>query len=343
MKSRRTGFTLIEALVVVFIIGLLIGLILPAVQSAREAARRLECANHLKQLGIALADHHAQRNRYPSAMAPRWKGTPPHVFGSDLPGLYDLLASIGEGPLFNAFNVTIDDGSLITVSLSQNATAKGVRVGIFLCPSDGNITGLESGPNSYRFNVGVANFPFEVDLGDYLGKGAAFVPGKYFSAADFTDGLSNTVGMSERLVGSGSALSFDHSRDFWYAEVLGLVPLTTADQIRGICGSLGGTPRDYYTEFGKSWCEPTYSGTWYNHVQAPNAKEPDCSAERKPIPPSYEIAHYCSVSARSAHPGGIHTLMMDGSVHFLKSGINLAVWRAIGTRAAAEPVDTTSY
>jgi len=343
MKTRQGGFTLIEALVVVFVIGLLIALVLPAVQSSRESARRLECANHLKQLGIALAQHHSEKNRFPSSMAPRWKMPKRQVFGSDLPGLYDLLPSIGEGPLFNSFNVSIDDGGLITVSLSQNETAKGVRVGTFLCPSDANGFGFETAPNSYRFNVGVANYPFEDNTGDYLGKGAAFAIGKFFSAADFMDGLSNTVGMSERLMGSGATARFDPTRDFWYADVVGLVVPQTADQIRGICGALRGTPQDYYTEFGKSWCEPTFSGTWYNHVESPNAKASDCSAEHKPASPSYEIAHYCSVSAKCAHPGSVHSLMMDGSVRFIKNGVNLTVWRAIGTRSGAEAVDATSY
>jgi prepilin-type N-terminal cleavage/methylation domain-containing protein len=112
MGARRRGFTLIEMLVVVSIIGLLIALILPAVQSARESARRLECVNHLKQVGIALAQHQSHLSYYPSAREGRWRrtpGSPPGLaYASPRQGFYDLLPFLDQVPLYNAFNTAID-------------------------------------------------------------------------------------------------------------------------------------------------------------------------------------------------------------------------------------------
>jgi prepilin-type N-terminal cleavage/methylation domain-containing protein/prepilin-type processing-associated H-X9-DG protein len=343
MRINQRGFTLIEALVVVFVIGLLLALVLPAVQSARESARRLTCTNQLRQLGIALSHHHEQWNSFPSAVSSRWRLPGGHVITSDLPGLYNLLPFLEQSVLFNEFNITINEGALIVIGLAQNQTAKAVRVATFLCPSDSMLPTAEPGPNSYRFNVGSWNYPFEQNTGDYLGKGAAFAIGKKLSASNFTDGLSQTVGMSERISGSGSTVSFDRTRDFWYANVIGLISPQKADQIMEICGALTSVPSDYNTTFGYSWCWPSYAGTWYNHVGSPNSIVSDCSLEKSPIDPSNIITQYGLISARSFHTGGVNSLMMDGSVSFVKSGIDRFIWRALGTRSGGDLITGDSY
>ncbi len=340
MKTHRSGFTLVELLVVVAVIGLLLALVVPAVQGARESARRLQCVNQLKQLGIALARHHEQKGYFPSAVPTHYRRPGTTSLVRQQPGLYDLLPFLEQTVLFNSFNLSLDDESQVPVALMQNQTATRSRVTAFLCPSDSRLPAGEPGPNSYRFNVGVVPYQRyrEDNSGDYLVKGAAFAAGRRFTAADFTDGLSQTVGMSERLVGSGAS-SFDRRRDFWYAAVADLVAPWQADQLAAICNSMVGTPDVYATKIGYSWSWASYGGTWYNHVAPPNATTPDCSAEKLWGSIDNEITHYGMVSARSWHPNGVNSLKMDGSVSFIKNEVDRSVWRDLGTRAGGELSD----
>lgn len=178
----------------------------------------------------------------------------------------------------------------------------------------------------------------EDNSGDYLVKGAAFANGRMFKASDFTDGLSQTVGMSERLVGSGATV-YDRGRDFWYADVADIAEPRQADQLASICDSLIGTPDTFATKIGYSWSWANYGGTWYNHVVPPNSSVPDCSADKLWDNINTEISNYGMVSARSWHPNGVNSLKMDGSVSFVKSNIDKQIWRAVGTRGGSELSD----
>ena len=104
---------------------------------------------------------------------------------------------------------------------------------------------------------------------------------------------------------------------------------TTADEVLQFCAGLSGTPLEFDSHLGRSWDESSFIATWYNHIAPPNSSIVDCTLDAQA---GYR-GLYTALTARSAHPGGVLTLMMDGSVHMAKSSINLAVWRAMGTRA----------
>ena len=209
MRRLRRGFTLIELLVVVSVVALLIAITVPAVQSARESARRLQCTNHLKQTGIALAEHEAQYSYYPPGRTMRWQISPGArlklAFPSPRQGFYDLLPFLEETPLYNSFNTAVDVADGIQVDLVLNMTAGSVPIGTLLCPSDGTRASVYPGKSSYRFNVGDTSWFGGSSGSDYLDEAAAFVILRNNYARQFTDGLSNTVGLSERLVGSGTS------------------------------------------------------------------------------------------------------------------------------------------
>ena len=167
---------------------MLIGLLLPAVQAAREAARRAQCTNNLKQVGLALHNYLSTHNTFPPVVVlPRDRTTQPWS------GLTRLLPHIEQANLYNAINWDRD------FEFTTNPTLAATRVATFLCPSEVNDRArptptLTYYPNNYCFNQGTW-FVYDPPS-DQVGDGA-FVPNRAFSPAAITDGLSNTLGMSE--------------------------------------------------------------------------------------------------------------------------------------------------
>lgn len=340
MGARTRGYTLIELLVVVSIIGLLAALIVPAVQSSREAARRLKCTSHLRQIGIALGQHESSFGHYPSGRKGRWRRTPGGRFiaAYEHPrqGFYDLLPFLEQTALYNSINSAIDLESFFPKEMELDITAEQTHIGILLCPSDARPAPDRAGPSSYRFNVGMLWGPGTGGQ-DYFDRAGAFIYGHYSRPRDFTDGLSNTAGLSERLLGSGAGLpaGTDRDRDFWYLGVAGMVEPNTADEVLTYCEALRGAPLEFASRLGRSWDESSWIAGWYNHVAPPNARFMDCTLDTKI---SYQHMNDTVLTARSAHPGGANALMMDGSVRSIKNGINKTVWRALGTRSGGEAV-----
>jgi prepilin-type processing-associated H-X9-DG protein len=154
---------------------------------------------------------------------------------------------------------------------------------------------------------------------------------------DFLDGLANTAGVSERLRGSFRA-GFDPSRDFWFTGAAGLFPTDTDDDVAQICATLSSRPSRVDSAMGRTWISGADSSLWYNHAITPNSRVSDCSASGTPVDPDYTSHNV--VGARSLHPQGVHVLMMDGSVRFVRDGIARDAWRALGTRAGSEPLST---
>ena len=194
-----------------------------------------------------------------------------------------------------------------------------------MCPSDALQPRSEESPNSYRFNVGSSN-PLGSDIGPLAG---AFLPTKPNRPEYFRDGLSQTAGLSERLVGSQDGQHFDRARDFWGAGVLGLFQVRDDNEVLSVCRTFVGNPGEYLTNLGQTWMMGGNYYVWYNHVAPPNDRSPDCATGDLN---TQEARHceFCSVGARSAHSGGVNCLMMDGAVRFIRNGVDLRVWRASG-------------
>ena len=369
----RHGFTLIELLVVIAIIGVLIALLLPAVQSAREAARRAQCTNNLKQVGLALANYESAFGAYPpgrlhpdrtdSAGLPV---TSQYTSYSSTPGNWTgnvsvhrhILNYMEQANAYNAMNFSVPSSNRLTVGgvvSNPNFTAYSVAFNTFICPSDAN-TGRVVGENNYRYNFGgslthqgASNWSNNADRGA-PGNGA-FTYGPSIAVSGFKDGLSNTATFSERIKGSGLDLRIS--------------PPTKADMVTSTSrqtGSISITERDlqfqtcagyvpvpdpsgfHFNSMGRfldgsdyvnGWPTAAYSGSMYNHVAPPNWRGQDCgmASAIADVPGEHAI-----VSARSDHPGGVNVLLGDGSVRFVKDSVNLEAWRALGTRDGGEVI-----
>jgi prepilin-type processing-associated H-X9-DG protein/prepilin-type N-terminal cleavage/methylation domain-containing protein len=322
------GFTLIELLVVMGVIGLLIGLLLPAVQAAREGARRAQCSNQLRQLGIAQENYHSVYHCFPVSITSR------AAYDGGFFSIHcRLLPYIDQVTLYNSINFIIGTTPLITPGIDEpppserrrswfNSTAFSTGVELFLCPSDGGAF-RESGTN-YRGNTGIG--PAGSTTWEYPDSANGIYPELLLvSAAYVTDGLSNTAAMSERTRGSGLLGKPNIARDFWE---VGLANATADVLLQRCRSSYAHTP---FLAAGHSWFWIGRERTLYTHTQPPNGRVPDCVTGRI-------ITATGMATARSLHPGGVNVLFADGSCRFASQGVSMAVWRALGTRNGQEAI-----
>jgi len=331
-RVSRRGMTLIELLVVIGIIGLLTLMILPAVQASRESARRTQCINHLKQIGAAVAQFESVHHEFPEAATD--KRTTPNPQSQEQFSVHaQILPYLEMKALYDGLNASLskDQKGLVFEHLS-NATARSTHVETFLCPSDN----FRISPgNSYRANIGPHPNDTESSLFIALsGGGGAFRTIRPTRVSDITDGLSMTAGFSERVAGSGST-TFYRDRNLWYVGLGATRGLVTSDEIIEYCSIPIRDPSAFFVFLGQYWLPGRYADSIYNHVATPNAPFPDCVMHEKlyETRPPLNIA---AMTARSRHPGGVHLLLMDGSVRFIKNTIDVATWRALSTRAGGD-------
>jgi prepilin-type N-terminal cleavage/methylation domain-containing protein/prepilin-type processing-associated H-X9-DG protein len=334
---HRLGFTLIEALVVVSLIGLLVALALPAVQSAREAARRAQCMNNLRQIGLALHGYHEANQCFPinwrgDLIRPLAPGSPDNVVARPYSALTRLLPQLDQQLLYSSVNFSVQKDQVLDIAgfnFPQNNTAYETRVSVFICPTDDRDAPTPFGCK-YRGNNGGGPAPFTSRPLFDSGNGFYTCPGP-LSAADFPDGLSHTVAYSERLKGTGGGKDIVPVRDM--GELMAMPHCSTrgADYALMCCrlATTQGFPVDRQSGF--TWFLGDFECTSYNHAQTPNGRVPDCIH-----PPGMIIG---IVTARSLHPGGVNALMGDGSVRFVNETMQSNVWRALGTRNGDEAVE----
>lgn len=336
------GITLIEVVVVISIIGLLIALLIPAVMWSRESARRIQCSERLRQLGLALHQHDTQYNYFPSAFPDRARH-PYNVItsGLDASALYDLLPFLEQYTIYNSLNNLTEfvDGKIAVIYTDnpKNLTTINLKIDTFVCPSDYIANRATTGPTSYRLNVNSSD-PWDDSDPRHDG---AFSPWRAYSSSSFIDGSSQTLGLRERLLGSLTPGRFDNERDLWYACVADLTNNVSDNQVLKICEHLGSYSPDAFVDLGSHWIGNSFSDSWYNHVATPNGKFSDCTLGSRES--STSTLNLLSMTARSAHPSGVNGLMMDGSVRFFKSSISLQVWRSLGTRAGQETINTDQF
>ncbi len=308
IRGRSHGFTLIELLVVIAIIGVLIALLLPAVQAAREAARRSQCTNNLKQLGLAMQNYHDSNGAFPIGRQSNPRRT--WAFG--------LLPFFEQTPLYNSINFSTDFYQRV------NTTAILVNVSTFDCPSDPGGANIEEPTTPYprakaSMMVNFGNTHFDQDRANNPYSGPSNVPGqtqvqyadapfsrnKSAGLRDMTDGTSNTLMLSEVKIGINQGTNSDHRGDiynddhncFYFNVYTTPNTKTVPDYMQGYC-------------------------------LYPNATNPPCNAK-----PSPGVSFN---AARSFHSGGVNVALGDGSVRFVKDSTALMVWRALGTMNGGE-------
>jgi prepilin-type N-terminal cleavage/methylation domain-containing protein/prepilin-type processing-associated H-X9-DG protein len=374
----RGGFTLIELLVVIAIIAVLIALLLPAVQSAREAARRIQCTNNLKQLGLALQNYHSSFANFPLGALQVRDGTGA-LRGTDW-GLWSaqamLLPYLEQATLYNACNFAVpNQGNAGIDTTSMQVTAITTVVNGFLCPSSPplNAPGFPpESPATLQTNSPGNNYFASIgsSLNQYSGPyisgqemGGAASPngmfevfGQALTMTSVQDGTSNTIAFGEWRTGDFNAnvLSIQDVID-----VGGLFPpgsgryqLNQTMPYGGaglnawlqMCaqkasGSLGNANLNR-SWIGQQWCTGMFGRTLGNTVVAPNSNYPNCATV---IWGSDFDGSNGNFGMSSYHPGGANVAMVDGSVHFLKSSTSQPVVWALGSRAQGEISSADSY
>jgi prepilin-type N-terminal cleavage/methylation domain-containing protein/prepilin-type processing-associated H-X9-DG protein len=315
MLRKRAGFALIELLVVIAIIAVLIALLLPAVQAAREAARRSQCVNNLKQIGIGMHNYHDQVGALPGAYL---------VYNvTSFSALSMILPNLEQGPSYNALNFSLP------YSDPSNNTVLMTEINTFVCPSDL--------PNPIRDRGAQTNYM--ADMGSWIvwqsasgpnvglpGPNGVFFGNSSTRFAAITDGLSNTGLFSERVLADGSNAIVSPQSDVFFSPA---APTTLDDAVR-LCQAVDITnlSNQFPLFMGAPWVNGQHV---FQHVMNPNSRS--CGffiSLRAVMPPS------------SRHPGGINLGMGDGSVRFIKDAINVPVWRALGTIGGGEVISADS-
>ena len=332
--SRDRGFTLIELLVVIAVIGVLIALLLPAVQMAREAARRGQCSNNLKQIGLALSNYHDALGTYPAGVSDlryAWQ---------QWSSLTMLLPYMEQAPVFNAINFA-NTGSSGDPS-GDNVTAIRSTIAGFQCPSDPDrLTNVE-GHDNYAVNWGTKPWRYSATpTGPFGGADVAFPIG----VRDVLDGTSRTAAASERVkgIGNGGALGIVMVADRLTpsAAILALAATPDADvgpdQYAAACMALPpSAPVAPVGVNGGMWHEGILGDTCYNHVLPPNARSCSYGVPDNNHPQG-------ALTATSRHSGLVNVVFLDGSTRAVKNGIDPAVWWALGTKAGGEVVSEDQY
>lgn len=336
LNKPKAGFTLVELLVVIAIIGVLIALLLPAVQQAREAARRMQCSNNFKQLGLAFHNYHDT-----------FKTFPPYVIKSSHPDNYShwesysgftfILPFIEQANLHERIKTASQDFFLKNDAGAVHPLHRRNPISAFKCPSDGNFPDSAFlGNSNYAMSSG-PNLSWNVDPSRENG---AFrrVEGTRFS--DITDGTSNTIMLGEFLIGDNDSTGYKLKQDVirgkswsggFESTTQGVITQATVDAYGTTCNS---DPSSQSVAAGREWIRGVPYHTVFNTLAPPNWKYPACmscgvcgAGDSKGVFP-----------ARSRHPGGAMHALADGSVSFISETTDYQSYHAMGSRNGGEVI-----
>jgi prepilin-type N-terminal cleavage/methylation domain-containing protein/prepilin-type processing-associated H-X9-DG protein len=374
---RRGGFTLIELLVVIAIIAVLIALLLPAVQAAREAARRMQCVNNLKQIGLALHNYHSSNDSFaPGGLLGYRYDTKAYNLNGTYGPFARILGHLEQQALYNAINFSLESDQDV-YGTAANSTVTVTRLSTFLCPSDtppsyvgtgtAPINALTAPGNNYFASLGSS-----LEWGGYRGpiSGPAQTPGGppngLFNSGgaaiginSILDGTSNTVACGEWRTGSGvrasASLRIAIPTDIIMVgtypagvsrntPTVSMPSATLANSLSvwlQLCASNAGNPAMRFnksTTLGEAWGLGLPGYSLGNLLVPPNPKTPNCN-----VASSNAVNQPGVYGLSSYHSGGANVLFADGSVKFLKDSTASPVIWALGSRAGGEIVSVDGY
>lgn len=334
-ETDRRGFTLLELLVTLAVIGILVALLLPAVQVAREAARRMSCANNLSQIGVALHNYHEAHRVLPFGCGTDYDG-----IVSSLGTLADrrysahsqILPQLDQANVYQQIDFQVapfhpyvnsgayDPACIASGGLSAaNGPAAVVKISSFVCPSD--IDRLQSmwSHNNYRSCNG----------GGWHGRNGNGMFGQNSSVrlGDVTDGLSNTAMFSERCKGTWDHDIFDPLADIYDA-----AGIWSEETFRDHCLSLSPQQAAAYhqnVDSGQNWLEANFNWTRYNHLVPPNHVSCKNGFTWDGV----------GMAASSRHAGGVNVLFGDGRVQLVSEYVDPVTWRGLGTIRGSETLN----
>ncbi|QDS86851.1 hypothetical protein EC9_10260 [Rosistilla ulvae] len=324
VRSRKSAFTLVELLVVIAIIGILVGLLLPAVQTAREAARRMQCTNHLKQLGLALHNYHDTHRYFPYGYRLGEIGNRdcwyqrilPYVEQSALQDTYELCI---RTPTSAGGNLSGGSSPVYTIPPTfQGKPLGSAVVPTFACPSD------PSGPARCRGN----------QIGNYV----------LSNGSDFFKRTNSPSSSTKGMFYFESSTGFNNLID------------GSSNTVMGSEIIIRGNNRDGHVyDGGAYWQGANHGEGFFSTQQAPNTTLPDLIVRSDTnfnectngnwdrFAPCEDVGYSDANasggyrnSARSFHPGGVNLLMGDASVRFMSETIDLNTWRGLGTMQNGE-------
>ncbi len=335
MKSDRNAFTLVELLVVIAIIGVLVGLLLPAVQAAREAARRMQCSNHLKQIGLALHNYQSVYRCFPPSAIVDLNTTSTGNNGSW--GVHGrILPYLEQGNV----NETID----LSIAWDYQSSIDGLKIPIYGCPSDPGSYQVRTFtdsrpalyPTSYGFNFGrwFVYDPATRSSGDGM-----FAPNRFMDFRDCTDGSSQTLLAAEVKAWT------PYQRNGGPATTT--MPTSQAEA-EAIVASGAQFKDTGHTE----WPDGRVHHTGVTVTLAPNSQvrftngselyeQTDFNSWQEGKDGIAGSPTYAIITARSFHPGVVNVVKVDGSVAPISETTDLTVWHALGTRSGGEVVSQT--
>jgi prepilin-type N-terminal cleavage/methylation domain-containing protein/prepilin-type processing-associated H-X9-DG protein len=364
---KRRGFTLIELLVVIAIIAVLIALLLPAVQAAREAARRSQCTNNLKQMGLAIHNYHQVNDCFPPGGFPIYPGNGCNNCGASAHAR--MLAYLEQQALYNALNFSvglINDGTYNGPYM--NVTVAKTRISVFLCPSDSPPTWLPTSASAPLTTFTAAGNNYFGSLGSSLEFAAQQTGGPpngpfyYVGAAggvtgirDVRDGTTNTIAFGEWKVGDGNSNKVTIPSDIVFVGSYpagttrnnGTLNMPNATLVAAFpkwlqaCNAAISSGRTSHTsQQGESWAFVLAGETLGNVMLPPNPNYVNCNVDSQSGNTLQNPGMY---GLSSWHPGGANVLMCDGSVKFLKNSTNQQTIWALGSKNQGEVIDASSY